>query len=67
MHYPAQLGKILGTEAKVNGYGAGGTTYLREGAHPFHKTAWLAYVKIWKPKVVVLAFGTNCSNPLPRS
>lgn len=60
--YPAKLGALLGPQARVNVYGAGGTTYFRNGMHPFEKTAWASYVKNWKPDIVTLAFGTNCSN-----
>lgn len=60
--YPAKLGALLGTQALVKVYGAGGTTYFRNAVHPFEKTAWMAYLQIWKPEVVTLAFGTNCSN-----
>ncbi len=60
--YPAKLGALLGTQAVVKVYGAGGTTYFRQADHPFEKTAWIAYFQTWKPNVVTLAFGTNCSN-----
>ena len=60
--YPAKLGAVLGTQAVVYVYGAGGTTYFRQAVHSFEKTAWMAYLNIWKPNVVTLAFGTNCSN-----
>jgi lysophospholipase L1-like esterase len=60
--YPAKLGALLGTQAVVKVYGAGGTTYFRKAVHAFEKTAWMAYLKIWQPQVVTLAFGTNCSN-----
>ena len=59
--YPGQLQALLGDRAKVDVYGAGGTTYFKAGQHSFWKTAWLAYVKLWQPQVVTLAFGTNCS------
>jgi len=66
--YPVQLGKLMGPQVKVSHYGAGGTTYFRNGPHPFEKTAWLAYLKIANPDVVTMAFGTNCSrkNTWPR-
>lgn len=60
--YPAKLGALLGSQARVNLYGAGGTTFFRNGPHPFEKTAWKAYAQISKPDIVTLAFGTNCSN-----
>ena len=59
--YPAKLGELLGAQAKISHYGAGGTTYFRNGPHPFEKTAWLAYLGLAKPDVVTMAFGTNCS------
>jgi len=59
--YPARLREIMGTQATVSHYGVGGTTYFRNGPHPFEKTAWLAYLKLANPDVVIMAFGTNCS------
>lgn len=59
--YPAKLGEILVPQATVKHYGAGGTTYFRNGPHPFEKTAWFAYFQLAKPDIVTIAFGTNCS------
>jgi len=60
--YPAKLGTLLGPQAVAHSVGAGGTSYFRKAPFPYEKAAWKGYVELWKPDVVLLAFGTNCSN-----
>ncbi|MDP4210894.1 MAG: GDSL-type esterase/lipase family protein [Bacteroidota bacterium] len=61
--YPAQLGKILGTEWDVKNFGVSGATLLRKGDRPYWKQAALKNAISFNPNVVIIKLGTNDSKP----
>jgi alpha-L-fucosidase 2 len=61
--YPAELNRILGDKYIVKNFGAGGTTCLLKGDHPFVSDFRHFYEKSaeFKPNIVVLMLGGNDS------
>jgi alpha-L-fucosidase 2 len=61
--YPADLNKILGKDYVIKNFGAGGTTCLLKGDHPFVSDGRHFYEKSadFKPNIVVLMLGANDS------
>ena len=63
MHYPAQLGRLLGSGYEVRNFGNSGTTMLKKGDRPYWKQgSWKATLK-FNPNIVVIKLGTNDSKP----
>jgi len=63
MHYPAQLGRLLGEGYKVINCGNSGSTMLKKGDKPFwNQRQWKAALE-FNPNIVVIKLGTNDSKP----
>lgn len=64
--FPAQLQTLLGSAYKVSNFGVSGTTLLRNGNSPYHKTA--AYQKALEsePDIVIIDLGGNDSKLVNR-
>ncbi len=63
MHYPTQLGRLLGDGYKVINCGNSGSTLLKNGDKPFWKQRqWKAALE-FNPNIVVIKLGTNDSKP----
>ncbi|MCA5005301.1 GDSL-type esterase/lipase family protein [Sphingobacterium bovistauri] len=61
--YPAQLQKLLGTEFKIGNFGHSGSTLLRNGHNPYHKTKAYKEALLFKPNAIVIALGLNDTDP----
>ena len=59
MDYPTQMQKLLGSNYKVNNFGAGGRTMLKKGDNPYWRTGPLKQALASQPDIVVLMLGTN--------
>ncbi|RED87633.1 alpha-L-fucosidase [Cohnella phaseoli] len=59
--YPSQLQQLLGPDYYVNPYGAGGTTMLKNGDHPYWDSWEFVNSSNWDPDIVVIMLGTNDS------
>ena len=63
MHYPAQLGRLLGDGYEVKNFGNSGSTLLKKGDKPYWKQKqWTATLE-FNPNIVVIKLGTNDSKP----
>ncbi len=62
--YPAQLGKILGSEWDVKNFGVSGATLLKQGDRPYWKQPAYDEAKAYNPDVVIIKLGTNDTKPL---
>jgi acyl-CoA thioesterase I len=63
MHYPSQLGRMLGSGYEVKNFGNSGSTMLKKGNKPYWKQrSWTATLK-YNPNIVVIKLGTNDSKP----
>ncbi len=61
--YPAQLGRLLGSEWQVRNFGVGGATMLKKGDKPYWaQRAWKDALE-FKPHAVVIKLGTNDTKP----
>jgi lysophospholipase L1-like esterase len=63
MHYPTQLGVILGDGYKVINCGNSGSTMLKNGDKPFWKQRQWKAAMDFNPNIVVIKLGTNDSKP----
>lgn len=61
--YPAVLGQLLGNAYDVRNFGVSGSTLLKDGDHPYARTAEFETARQFLPAVVVIALGTNDSKP----
>ena len=61
--YPAQLGRLLGTNWEVRAFAVPGRTALRKADLALWKEKVFADAQAWQPDVVVLCLGTNDSWP----
>lgn len=61
--YPAVLAQLLGPAYEVRNFGVSGSTMLREGDHPYYRTAEYEAAREFLPHIVVIALGTNDSKP----
>lgn len=59
--YPSQLQALLGPDYLINPYGAGGTTMLKNGDHPYWNSWEFVNSSNWDPDIVVIMLGTNDS------
>ena len=63
MHYPTQLGRLLGEGYKVINCGNSGSTLLKNGDKPFWKQRQWKAALDFNPNIVVIKLGTNDSKP----
>ena len=63
MHYPNQLGRLLGDGYKVINCGNSGSTLLKKGDRPFWNQGEWKKALDFNPNIVVIKLGTNDSKP----
>ncbi len=61
--YPARLAGLLGDQWQVRNFGVNGATLLRSGSKPFWKLPAFIEALAFSPQVVIIALGTNDSQP----
>ena len=61
--YPAQLQRMLGSEAVIGNFGQSGATLLNAGTRPYQKLPPFKAALASNPSVVVIQLGTNDANP----
>ena len=61
--YPAQLGRLLGTQWKVRNFGVNGRTMLKKGNLPYWNTPVFEQAMEFLPDVIIIELGTNDSKP----
>ncbi|SIO15180.1 GDSL-type esterase/lipase family protein [Chitinophaga niabensis] len=65
--FPGQLQTLLGAAYKVSNFGVSGTTLLRNGNAPYHKTGAYQQALASKPDIVIIDLGGNDSKLVNRS
>jgi lysophospholipase L1-like esterase len=63
MHYPNQLGRLLGSGYEVRNFGNSGSTLLKKGDRPFWKRPQWKGTLDFNPNIVVIKLGTNDTKP----
>lgn len=61
--YPAQLGKLLGSDWVVGNFGNSGCTLLKQGDRPYWIQKTFEEAKSMNPDVVIIKLGTNDTKP----
>jgi acyl-CoA thioesterase I len=61
--YPAQLGKLLGSDWVVGNFGNSGCTLLKHGDRPYWVQKTFEEAKNMNPDVVIIKLGTNDTKP----
>ncbi|MRG48255.1 hypothetical protein GFS24_24255 [Chitinophaga sp. SYP-B3965] len=64
--FPAQLQTLLGATYKVSNFGVSGTTLLRNGNSPYHKTGAYQQALAIEPDIVIIDLGGNDSKLVNR-
>lgn len=57
--YPAQLGKLLGTNYSVKNFGVNGATLLKHGDISYWRTRAFKAAQDFKPEIAVINLGAN--------
>lgn len=65
--FPAQLQTLLGSKYLVKNFGVSGTTLLRNGNHPYHKTDACQQALASEPDIVIIDLGGNDSKLINRA
>jgi lysophospholipase L1-like esterase len=61
--YPAQLGKLLGENYRVENFGISGRTLLSLGDKPYIKEKAFSDAMTFRPNIVIIMLGTNDTKP----
>lgn len=61
--YPSQLQNQLGPRYEVKNFGVSGATLLKNGHHPYYKTAAFTDLLSYKPDVAIIHLGLNDTDP----
>lgn len=61
--YVSTLGDLLGNDFKVGNFGQSGSTLCRKSYKPYSETQELVLAKNFLPNIVIIALGTNDSQP----
>jgi len=60
--YPSQLQNLLGEKYEVGNFGTNHATVFRNGGKPYWKMLSFQNAKTFRPNIVIMIFGANCSN-----